>query len=131
MPASPVPSAENLPPLLTTFQTVKLVNVGQRTLWRWSRSGIAPRPIRIGASTVRYVRDEILAWIKIRQGYKLNEHEVRDHCRAHLAHFKTPRYVKFVESFPTTVTGKIQKFKIRELAIQELGLEEAARIETA
>ncbi len=75
--------------------------------------------------------EEILTWIKTRQGHSLNEQEIRDYCRAHLAHFKTPRYVKFVENFPTTVTGKIQKFKIRELAIQELGLEEAARIETA
>ena len=75
--------------------------------------------------------EEILAWIKLRQGQTLDEPAVRDYCRTHLAHFKTPRYVKFVDSFPTTVTGKIQKFKIRELAIQELGLEAAARIETA
>ncbi len=75
--------------------------------------------------------EEILAWIKLRQGHKLDEQTVHDYCHAHLAHFKTPRYVKFVDSFPTTVTGKIQKFKIRELAIQELGLEDVARIETA
>ena len=75
--------------------------------------------------------EEILAWIKLRQGRTLTEQEVHDYCHAHLAHFKTPRYVKFVDSFPTTVTGKIQKFKIRELAIQELGLEDVARIETA
>ena len=75
--------------------------------------------------------EEILAWIKLRQGHTLDEQVIRDYCHAHLAHFKTPRYVKFVDSFPTTVTGKIQKFKIRELAIQELGLQEAAGIETA
>jgi fatty-acyl-CoA synthase len=48
-----------------------------------------------------------------------------------LAHFKTPKYVKFVSSFPTTVTGKIQKFKIREQAIHDLGLADASEIETA
>ncbi len=75
--------------------------------------------------------EEILAWIKLRQGQTVEADEIRAYCHARLAHFKTPKYVKFVESFPTTVTGKIQKFKIRELAIQELGLEEAASIETA
>ena len=48
-----------------------------------------------------------------------------------LAHFKTPRYIKFVDGFPTTVTGKIQKYKIRQQAIEEFGLQEAAAIETA
>ena len=57
--------------------------------------------------------------------------EIRDFCREHLAHFKTPRYVQFVDSFPTTVTGKIQKYKIRQQAIEELGLHEAEAIETA
>ena len=75
--------------------------------------------------------EEILAWIKLRQGQTLAASDVREYCHSRLAHFKTPRYVKFVASFPTTVTGKIQKFKIREQAIRELGLEDAARIETA
>lgn len=75
--------------------------------------------------------EEVLAWIKLRAGHSLTEEEVRAFCRAALAHYKVPRYVKFVESFPTTVTGKIQKFKIREQAIHELGLEEVAKIETA
>jgi fatty-acyl-CoA synthase len=75
--------------------------------------------------------EEVLAWIKLRLGHSLTECQVRDFCRARLAHFKVPHYIKFVESFPLTVTGKIQKFKIREEGIRELGLEEAARIETA
>lgn len=75
--------------------------------------------------------EEILAWIKLREGCSATEDDIREFCRAALAHFKVPRYVKFVESFPTTVTGKIQKFKIRNLAIEELGLQEAANIETA
>ena len=75
--------------------------------------------------------EEVLAWIKLKSGESATLEEIRDYCRANLAHFKSPRYVKFVESFPCTVTGKIQKFRIRELAIEELGLQAAARVETA
>jgi fatty-acyl-CoA synthase len=75
--------------------------------------------------------EEVLAWIKLRAGCTMTEQDVRDFCRATLAHFKVPHYIKFVEAFPTTVTGKIQKFKIREQAIVELGLEDVAKIETA
>lgn len=75
--------------------------------------------------------EEILVWIKLRAGQQSSDREIRDYCRAHLAHFKTPRYVKFVDSFPTTVTGKLQKYKIRQQAIEELGLQQAATVETA
>ncbi len=75
--------------------------------------------------------EEVAAWVKLRAGATVTEDEIRDFCRTRLAHFKTPRYVKFVESFPTTVTGKIQKFKIREQAILDLGLQDVAAIETA
>ncbi len=75
--------------------------------------------------------EDILAWIKLHAGAKATADEIRDFCRQHLAHFKTPRYIKFVDSFPTTVTGKIQKYKIRQQAIEEYGLQEAAAIETA
>ena len=71
------------------------------------------------------------AWVKLRAGATVTEDEIRDFCRTRLTHFKTPRYVKFVESFPTTVTGKIQKFKIREQAILDFGLQDVAAIETA
>ncbi|MDP6720620.1 MAG: hypothetical protein QGF59_18300 [Pirellulaceae bacterium] len=54
----------------------------------------------------------------------MSEQELQDFCRANLAHFKVPRYVRFVDEFPQTVTGKIQKFKIRETMISELGLQE-------
>jgi fatty-acyl-CoA synthase len=67
----------------------------------------------------------------LKSGQQVTEKELCDFCRCTLAHFKTPRYWKFVDNFPTTVTGKIQKFKIREQAIEELGLQDAARIETA
>jgi len=54
----------------------------------------------------------------------LSEEELRNFCRANLAHYKAPRYIRFVDEFPQTVTGKIQKFKIREQMIAELGLSE-------
>jgi len=68
--------------------------------------------------------EELCAWIKLKAGATATEDQIREFCRAKLAHYKVPRYVKFVESFPQTVTGKIQKFKIRDLMKQELGLAE-------
>ena len=75
--------------------------------------------------------EELLAWVKLRTGQAATQEELCQFCRATLTHFKVPRYWKFVDSFPTTVTGKIQKFKIRQIAIEELGLQDAAKIETA
>jgi excisionase family DNA binding protein len=57
------PGERVAPVLLTTKQAADLVNCGERTLWRWSRSGIAPKPVTIGGTLVRYRRDELLAWI--------------------------------------------------------------------
>jgi fatty-acyl-CoA synthase len=68
--------------------------------------------------------EELCAWIKLKPGATVKEEEVREFCRAKLARFKVPRYVKFVAAFPQTVTGKIQKFKIREQMREELGLSE-------
>jgi fatty-acyl-CoA synthase len=84
----------------------------------------------VGVPDAKY-GEEVLAWIKLRSGHALTEGEVRDFCRRNLAHFKTPRYVKFVVEFPTTVTGKIQKYKIREQAVIDLNLADAAATETA
>jgi fatty-acyl-CoA synthase len=75
--------------------------------------------------------EELLAWVKLREGHAATQDELRDFCKASLTHFKVPRYWKFVESFPTTVTGKIQKFKIREQGIMDLGLQDAASIKMA
>ena len=75
--------------------------------------------------------EELMAWIQLREGADLSEDDVRDFCRAKLAHFKVPRYVKFTGDFPMTVTGKVQKFRLRELAIAELDLGAAAAIKTA
>lgn len=84
----------------------------------------------VGIPNLR-LSEEVLAWVKLKKGQTATEDELREFCRAALAHFKVPRYWKFVDEFPTTVTGKIQKFKIREQAIEELGLQEVAKIETA
>jgi fatty-acyl-CoA synthase len=84
----------------------------------------------IGVPDDRY-GEELMAWVIPRGDAALTEEGVRDFCRGQIAHFKIPRYVKFVDSFPMTVTGKVQKFKMREVAIEELGLEQAAAIATA
>jgi len=75
--------------------------------------------------------EEIMAWVMLRAGQEATEDEIRDFCRGRIAHYKVPRYVKFVSEFPMTVTGKIQKYVMREVSIQELKLEGAAEIETA
>ena len=72
-----------------------------------------------------------MAWIKLKPDATATAEEVRDFCRDRIAHYKIPRYVKFVDTFPMTVTGKIQKFIMREQSIQELGLEAAAAVKTA
>ncbi|WP_040592576.1 AMP-binding protein [Schlesneria paludicola] len=84
----------------------------------------------VGVPDLKY-GEAVLAWIKLRAGHTVTAKEIQTYCRSGLAHFKTPSHVSFVTSFPTTVTGKIQKFKIREIAINELGLSEVAKIETA
>jgi fatty-acyl-CoA synthase len=75
--------------------------------------------------------EEIMAWVKLREGEAATPEELRDFCRDKIAHYKIPRYFKFVDSFPMTVTGKIQKYLMREQSIKELGLEAAAAIKTA
>ncbi len=69
--------------------------------------------------------EELCAWIIVREGQRLTEDEVRAFCQGQIAHYKIPRYISFVDSFPMTVTGKIQKFQIREKMKQTLGLQEA------
>jgi fatty-acyl-CoA synthase len=77
----------------------------------------------VGVPDPKYV-EELCAWIKLKPGQTASEEEIRQFCRSCLAHYKVPRYVRFVDSFPQTVTGKIQKFKIREKMISELSLTE-------
>jgi len=67
-----------------------------------------------------YYGEEVMAWIQLHPGESCSEEELRDHCRAHMAHFKVPRYIWFVDEFPMTVTGKLQKFRMREMALEKL-----------
>jgi fatty-acyl-CoA synthase len=76
----------------------------------------------IGVPDPRY-GEELMAWIIPRREARVDEDAVREFCRGRIAHFKVPRYVKLVDAFPMTVTGKVQKFRMREAAIEELGLE--------
>ena len=78
----------------------------------------------IGVPDPKY-GEEVCAWIKLRPGATATEEEIRDFCRDKIAHFKIPRYIRFVKEFPMTVTGKVQKFKMRETMIEELGLDQA------
>jgi fatty-acyl-CoA synthase len=78
----------------------------------------------IGVPDARF-GEEIMAWVKVRPGAELREDEVREFCRGRIAHFKVPRYVRFADDFPMTVTGKVQKFRMREISIAELGIETA------
>ncbi len=75
--------------------------------------------------------EHVLAWIRLKPGSAATNDEIRDFCRGQIAHFKIPRYIRFVDSFPMTVTGKVQKFLIRQKEIESRGLEDAARVETA
>ena len=68
--------------------------------------------------------EAIIAWISLKAGAALSEAQVKDFCQGKIAHYKVPRYVRFGADFPMTVTGKVQKYKMREISIEELGLEE-------
>jgi len=84
----------------------------------------------IGVPSERY-GEEVMAWVKLRDGSPADGDSLAEACRGAIANFKVPRHWKLVDEFPMTVTGKIQKFKMREAAIEELGLEAADAIETA
>jgi len=84
----------------------------------------------IGVPDEKY-GEEIMAWIQTEDATAITVEEVKEFCDGQIAHFKIPRYVATTEEFPMTVTGKIQKFKLRDEAIEQLGLEAAAGVETA
>ena len=68
--------------------------------------------------------EELCAWIIAKPGQSVTEEEVRDFCKGQIAHYKVPKYIQFVTEFPMTVTGKIQKFKIRDAMTEQLGLQQ-------
>jgi fatty-acyl-CoA synthase len=75
--------------------------------------------------------EEVCAWIRLKPGAALAEEEIKSFCQGRIARYKVPRYVVFVDEYPTTVTGKVQKFKLREMGIERFGLHQAAAVETA
>ncbi len=94
---------------------------------------VSPREIEEFLHTHEKVRDvqvigvpdhkygeEVCAWIRLHDGVTATEDEFRDFCRGQIATFKIPRYIRFTSEFPMTVTGKVQKFKMREITVAEL-----------
>jgi fatty-acyl-CoA synthase len=84
----------------------------------------------VGVPDLKY-GEEVMAWITVRPGAELTAESIREFCQGRIAHYKTPRYVQTTEEFPMTVTGKIQKFKLREQAVDLLDLQDAAATRTA
>ena len=84
----------------------------------------------IGVPDPKY-GEEVMAWITVRAGAELTADDVREFCQGRIAHYKIPRYVQTTDEFPMTVTGKIQKFKLREQAVDLLDLQDAAGTRTA
>jgi fatty-acyl-CoA synthase len=84
----------------------------------------------IGVPSERY-GEEVMAWARLKPGAAVSAGALEEYCRGRIADFKVPRYWKFVDEFPMTVTGKVQKFRMREAAIVELGLQKVAGIATA
>ena len=84
----------------------------------------------IGVPSERY-GEEVMAWVRRREGASASGEDLAAYCRGRIASYKVPRHWKFVDEFPMTVTGKVQKFRMREVAIEELGLQQAAAARTA
>ena len=84
----------------------------------------------IGVPDKKY-GEELMAWIKLKKGTSATPEEIKAFCDGKIARFKIPKYIKFVDEFPMTVSGKIQKYKMRDISIKELGLEDVAKMKTA
>jgi fatty-acyl-CoA synthase len=84
----------------------------------------------VGIPDVKY-GEAVAAWVKLKPGAALTLEELKQFCKGRIAEYKIPRHLRIAEDFPMTVSGKIQKFKMRETLIREFGLEQAAKTETA
>ncbi|HKO05958.1 MAG TPA: AMP-binding protein, partial [Candidatus Acidoferrales bacterium] len=73
----------------------------------------------------------VAAWVRLRAGETADEEEIREFCKGKIAYFKIPQFIRFVSEFPLTITGKIQKYRIREFEVRERGLERLAHRPTA
>ncbi len=97
-------------------------NVYPREIEEFLYAHTAIQDVQVFGVPDKRLGEELCAWIVLRPGQALAEDALREFCRGQIAHYKVPRYVRFVETFPTTVTGKVQKFAMREVMIAELGL---------
>ncbi len=84
----------------------------------------------IGVPDAKY-GEAVMAWVILKPGMTATSEELQEFCKAQIAYYKIPRYFKFVDSFPMTITGKIQKYLMRETALQDLGLQNEAQVQTA
>ena len=84
----------------------------------------------MGVPDLKY-GETVAAWVKLQPGAALTLEDLKQFCKGKIAEYKIPRYLKVTTDFPMTISGKIQKFKMREISIQEFGLERAAKTETA
>ena len=106
-------------------------NIYPREVEEFLYSHPAVREVQvIGVPDARY-GEEVCAWVTLRDGHEATAEALRDFCRGQIATCKIPRYIRFTTDFPTTVTGKIQKFRMREISILELGLDAAGAVKTA
>jgi fatty-acyl-CoA synthase len=76
-----------------------------------------------GVPDVKFV-EELCAWIILKPGETATEDDIRGFCQGQIAHYKIPRYIRFVDAFPMTITGKVQKFAMRDAMIEELGIDQ-------
>jgi fatty-acyl-CoA synthase len=67
--------------------------------------------------------EEVMAWVKVRKGFQVTEEELLNYCKGRIAHYKVPKYWKFVDEFPMTISGKVRKVEMREVSVKELGLD--------
>ncbi len=84
----------------------------------------------IGVPDAKY-GEAVMAWVVLKSGVTATSEELQEFCKGQIAYYKIPRYFKFVDSFPMTITGKIQKYLMREAALQDLGLQDQAQVQTA
>ncbi|MFK7934986.1 MAG: AMP-binding protein [Saprospiraceae bacterium] len=84
----------------------------------------------IGVPSQKY-GEEVMAWIKVKEASAVNADDIKNFCEGQIAHFKIPKYIKFTDDFPMTVTGKIRKVEMRAVSVKELGLEREGGIKTA
>ncbi|MCP5073558.1 MAG: hypothetical protein GY947_09735 [Rhodobacteraceae bacterium] len=102
--------------------------------WRWRKSTRTAGCYRAAARDVQFFGvpdtkygEEVCAWIQLKDNELANKEEIKAFCKGQIAHFKVPRYIRFVDEYPMTVTGKIQKFLMREAMVEELEIGEGKR----